>query len=85
LSFLASSGFSIPVDGIYEIPFIDRVGFVFVFCLIGMYFISLYDNKRGVVPRGLEVDTKMFKTHTGFAIGALLVLGITAALYTIFW
>lgn len=85
LSFLASSGFSIPVDGIYEIPFIDRVGFVFIFCLIGMYIISLFDNKRGVVPKGLEVDATMFKTHTGFAIGALLVLGITAALYTIFW
>ncbi len=85
LSFLASTGFAVPVNGIYEIPFIDRVGFVFLFCVIGMYFISIYENKRGVVPNGLEVDTMMFKTKTGFAVGALLVLGITAALYTIFW
>ena len=85
LSFMASTGFAIPVNGIYEIPFIDRVGFVFLFCVIGMYLISIYDNKRGVVPNGLEVDTTMFKTKTGFAVGALLVLGITAALYTIFW
>jgi len=85
LSFLASSGFSIPVNGVYEIPFIDRVGFVFLFCVLGMYIISIYENKRGIVPKGLEIDTSMFKTKTGFAVGALLVLGITAALYTIFW
>ncbi len=85
LSFLASTGFSVPVNGVYEIPFIDRVGFVFIFCLIGMYIISIIENKRGIVPNGLEVDKSMFKTNTSFAIGALLVLGITAALYTIFW
>lgn len=85
LSFLGSTGFAVPVNGVYEIPFIDRVGFVFLFCVIVMYFISIYENKRGVVPNGLEVDTTMFKTKAGFAVGALLVLGITAALYTIFW
>jgi SSS family solute:Na+ symporter len=85
LSFLAPTGFAIPVDGVYEIPFIDRIGFVFIFCLIGMYFISMYENKKGVVTNGLEIDATMFKTKTGFAVGALLVIGITAALYTIFW
>ena len=85
LSFLASTGFSVPVNGVYEIPFIDRIGFVFIFCLIGMYFISIYENKKGVVAKGLEIDSTMFKTKTGFAVGALLVIGITAALYTIFW
>jgi SSS family solute:Na+ symporter len=86
LSFLSSSGFSVKVaSGVYEIPFIDRVGFVFVACVIGMIIISIYDNRRGVVPNGLEIDAKMFKTSTSFAVGALIVLGITAALYTIFW
>ncbi|OYD41795.1 sodium/sugar symporter [Sphingobacterium cellulitidis] len=85
LSFLASTGFSIPVDGVYEIPFIDRIGFVFIFCVIGMYIISMYEHKKGVVTKGLEIDATMFKTKTGFAVGALLITGITAALYTIFW
>ena len=85
LSFLASTGFSIPVDGVYEIPFIDRIGFVFIFCVIGMYIISMYEHKKGVVTKGLEIDATMFKTKTGFAVGALLIIGITAALYTIFW
>ena len=45
----------------------------------------MYENKKGVVPKGLEVDPTMFKTKTGFAVGALIILGITAALYTLFW
>ncbi len=34
LSFLKPSGFSVLKDGIFEIPFLDRMGFVFVFCII---------------------------------------------------
>ncbi|MFZ4861134.1 sodium/sugar symporter [Sphingobacterium sp. Mn56C] len=85
LSFLASINFAVPVDGVYEIPFVDRVGIVFVLCLIGMYIISKIDNKRGIVPVGFEVDTKMFKTNQAFTVGAVLILGIIVALYTLFW
>ncbi|PRD56531.1 sodium/sugar symporter [Sphingobacterium gobiense] len=87
LSFLNSTGFAVinPASGLYEIPFIDRMGFVFVICIIGMYIISKIENARGVVPNGLEVDTKMFKAHPGFVVGALLVTLITAALYIMYW
>lgn len=86
LSFLAATGFSVQTaDGVYEIPFIDRIGFVFIACVVGMVIISLYDNSRGVVPKGLEIDVKMFRVSKSFAIGALLVLGVVAALYTLFW
>lgn len=86
LSFLSASGYAVQTSsGIYEIPFIDRVGFVFVACLIGMFFISMYDNRRGVVPKGLEIDVSMFRTTKKFAFGALIILGIVAALYMVFW
>lgn len=86
LSFLSSINFSVlTADGIYEIPFVDRMGFVFIFCIIGMFIISKIENARGVVPNGLEVDKKMFKMDTGFVVGALIICGILAALYTIFW
>ncbi len=86
LSFLSSTGFSVAgTNGVYEIPFLDRMGFVFIFCILGMVIISLIDNNRGVKPNGLEVDSSMFKTHAGFTVGAILILGIIAALYTIFW
>lgn len=86
LSFLSSTGFSVMnSEGIYEIPFIDRIGFVFIACVIGMLVISLYDNRKGVIPKGLEIDTSMFRTSKKFAISALIILGIVAALYTVFW
>src|ERR1700744_3362579 len=78
LSFLSSTGFSFKNadSGLYEIPFLDRMGFVFVICIVGMIIISLVDAARGKKTHGLEVDASMFKTNTGFAIGALLVAGI---------
>ncbi len=86
LSFLHSSGFSVPNSvGIYEIPFVDRMGFVFAICVIGMYFISIYETNKGIQTQGLEVDASMFKTSTGFMIGSIIIIGILAALYTVFW
>jgi SSS family solute:Na+ symporter len=86
LSFLNPMGFSVPnADGVYEIPFIDRMGFVFALCVIGMYFISIYENKKGVKPNGLEVDKTMFRMSPGFTVGMLVIVSILAALYTVFW
>ena len=86
LSGLANLGFAAVNDkGVYEIPFIDRMGFVFVLCVIGMVIISLSDEKSKNNPKGLEIDASMFKMSNGFTAGALIVLGILAALYTIFW
>ncbi len=90
LEFLYSLGFSTLVkqeDGTarYEIPFLDRMGFVFVICLIVMYLISMAENRDGKRANGLEVDTKMFRMHPAFAVGALIICGILVALYSFFW
>lgn len=86
LSFLNGVGFSVPnVEGIYEIPFVDRMGFVFLICVIVMYFISIYETKNGVVTNGLEIEKSMFKMSPGFTVGAILITGILVALYTVFW
>ena len=90
LSFLKPLGFATLVkqtDGtmLYEIPFIDRMGFVFAICVIVMYIISKIDQKRGVVTNGLEVDRSMFKLNNSFAVGALIIAGILVALYSFFW
>jgi SSS family solute:Na+ symporter len=86
LSFLAPFGFSKMGDkGVYEIPFLDRMGFVFVICVVVMYVISMIENRKGLRPNGLEVDKKMFRVSPGFAVGALIICGLLAALYTIFW
>jgi len=71
--------------GVFEIPFLDRMAIVFIFSVIGMVFISNYENRKGVVPQGLEIDSSMFKTSTGFAVGSLIIIGLLVALYTAFW
>lgn len=86
LSFLNGVGFSVPnAEGIYEIPFVDRMGFVFLICVIVMYFISRYETKNGVVTNGLEIEKSMFKMSPGFTVGAIIITGILVALYTVFW
>jgi SSS family solute:Na+ symporter len=54
-------------------------------CIVGMWLISMIENRRGVKPHGLEVDTKMFKLSPAFTVGVLIIGGILVALYTIFW
>ena len=85
LSPLSSLGFSSlnAESGLYEIPFLDRMGFVFLICFAIMVLLSLLGPREN--PKGLEVDSSMFKPKGGFAVGAVIVFGILAALYTIFW
>jgi SSS family solute:Na+ symporter len=86
LSWLSEFGFAVKGStGIYEIPFLDRMGFVFLFCVIGMIIISLVENKGEEDAKGLEIDATMFKTSTGFAVGALIIVGILVALYSVYW
>jgi SSS family solute:Na+ symporter len=92
LSGLASSGFAKANDtGVYEIPFLDRMEIVFIFCVFGMVVISLL-GKRPAAPGGesssgtsLAVDACMFKVSNGFLAGTLIVSGALAALYAVFW
>ncbi|WP_205500223.1 sodium/sugar symporter [Rufibacter psychrotolerans] len=68
-----------------EIPFLDRMGIVFVVLVALMVLITLLDPKSKNNPKGLEIDSSMFKTTTSFAVGSVIICGILAALYIIFW
>jgi SSS family solute:Na+ symporter len=91
LEFLSPFGFSTKVlqddkvTRLYEIPFLDRMEFVFIICIVGMYVISMMENAKGLRPNSLEVDTKMFRVSNGFLAGSLIIVGILVALYSIFW
>lgn len=83
---LYSIGLAVPnATGVFEIPFLDRMGIVFLLCVAGMYIISIIENKKGVKPNSLEIDASMFKTSAGFAIGSMIIIGLLVALYTMFW
>jgi SSS family solute:Na+ symporter len=86
LSFLIPYGWAkANENGVAEIPFIDRMALVFLICVIGMYVIIMAENKKGIRPNGLEIDSKQFRPDPAFTVGALIVSGILVALYTIFW
>ena len=65
-----------------QIPFLDRMGWVYLICVTVMVLLGyvLPDEKKG-----LQIDASMFKTHAGFTIGAAIVLTIIAILYTVYW
>lgn len=86
LSFLGPLGFAAPnASGVYEIPFLDRMGFVFIICIAGMAIISVVETMRGKHPNALEVDRSMFKMSPSFTAWSLIIVGIIIALYTVFW
>ncbi|MGN7204529.1 sodium:solute symporter family transporter [Pedobacter sp. SAFR-022] len=86
LSPLYSIGWAVAnASGVYEIPFMDRMAIVFALCILGMYLISIYEHKKGVVTKGLEIDAKMFKVSTSFAVGSLIIFALIVALYSAFW
>jgi SSS family solute:Na+ symporter len=85
LAALAPFGFSKQVNGVYEIPFLDRMGIVFVICIVVMYIISMIENSKGDRVNALEVDTKMFRVTPGFAVGSLIICGMLVAIYSILW
>jgi len=65
-----------------QVPFLDRMGWVFVICIIGMFILSyvLPDEKKGLV-----IDPSMFKAHKGFVFGAVIILFMLIGLYVYFW
>ena len=85
LSGLAPFGFSaLAESGVYEIPFLDRMGFSFILVSLIMIIISLRENKNDD-PKAIYFDTNYFKTSTAFNLMAMTVIGIVAAIYIVFW
>jgi SSS family solute:Na+ symporter len=68
-----------------DYAFLDRMSITFGMIVVVMVFISLLrpskDNKKTVI----EVDTSLFRVTPGFTIGSIIILGVLAALYTVFW
>jgi SSS family solute:Na+ symporter len=87
LTFLHQFGYSAlnPASGVVEIPFLDRMGLVFIICVVFMVIISLLTPARLQPKDTLHVEMSMFKTSRGFAIGAFIIVAILLALYIHFW
>lgn len=67
-----------------ELPFMDRVGLVFLLCLALCILISLYTNSK-VSDTSVSLAEVNFSTDRGFNISALGVVVILVALYSTWW
>ncbi len=87
---LTAAALTIPLSTAFKfitpnIPFIDRMGLVFLIISVLIIAISLYEGKGKDHPRGIEITPDLFKTSTKFKVGAILIAGILIGLYTAFW
>lgn len=87
---LTGAALSIPLSVVLKIafpdlPFLDRMGVVFLVLAALMIAISLIEGKGKDHPNSIEITKDLFKTSTGFKIGAFIITGIIAALYIVFW
>mgnify|MGYP002399174517 CR=1 FL=1 len=73
-------------DGAFpDYPFLDRMTITFFAVAITMIAISLIWPKGEKDRHTIEVDKAMFKVNPPFVIGSVIICGVLAALYTIYW
>jgi solute:Na+ symporter, SSS family len=68
-----------------EIPFLDRMGIIFIILAVVIVVMTLADPKSKDNPKGLEIDKSMFSPGRSFIIGSIILCGVLAALYSIFY
>ncbi len=89
-SALVSALLSIPLSVLMKVmipsvPFIDRMGITFLVSIALIVALSYLEGKGKDDPRGISLSRDMLKTDSVFAVAAFGVIGITTALYVMFW
>lgn len=72
-------------QGVYEIPFLISMGWVFFFTVLIMVVVSLLDTKGRTTVNALQVDTTMFRVSPAILTMILIITGVLLALYIKFW
>jgi len=67
-----------------NLPFMDRMGICFLIIAAMMVVISLYGNKTAD-RRAIEMEPGLFKTSNAFNIAAVVIAGLLAVFYALFW
>lgn len=68
-----------------SIPFLNRMVITFIVVTVVMLVTSLYFSKNDAKPKPMEVNAGMFSVSRSFWVASLLIFGVLAALYTVFW
>ena len=80
-SFILSCGFYYMLP---DLPFMDRVGIVFLICLALAIIVSLM-GKQEDHPQAVDIRQMDFSTSRSFNIQSLMVICILIALYATWW
>lgn len=73
-------------NGVFpDFPFMDRMTLVFIILMLLIIVMSLASPGSKNNPKALIIDSKMFRCSPGFIVGSTIILGILAALYTVFY
>lgn len=67
-----------------EMPFLDRMGYVFLLCLLIIVAMGVIWPKPNV-DKEIVLDKKLFKTSFLFKVGAALIALILLLIYTVWW
>ena len=67
-----------------DYPFLDRMTITFFIVVAVMVGMSLV-KPQSAHQSSIEMDTKLFRVSPAFLIGSIIICGILAALYTVFW
>jgi len=67
-----------------SLPFIDRVGLVFILCMVIGILISKMEH-GGEHPKAVDYKAVDISTSTGFNLASLVLILMLAALYTVWW
>jgi solute:Na+ symporter, SSS family len=66
------------------IPFLDRMGYVFLI-LVGVIVVISLLQRRGKDEGAIDFSTSMFRTDIAFNIGAIGICALLSILYILFW
>jgi solute:Na+ symporter, SSS family len=68
-----------------DFPFLDRMSIDFVIIVLIMILISLLKPSVNRVSHTIVVDKSDFSVSSPFIVGSVIIIGILAGLYTVFW
>lgn len=66
------------------LPFLDRMGIVFLFLCAVMFVISILETKEDA-PNSITFKKDLFRTENSFNLGSIGICAILAVLYILFW
>lgn len=68
-----------------DYPFLDRMSITFVVIVLIMIVVSLSKPQADQAAHTIVVDKQDFKVSPQFILGSIIIMGILAGLYTVFW